>query len=459
MTTPLNANPWADGTASLGSPGTRWQDFYIAGTFTDGTQNVAMWDLARRSDIGQAVGAGANSFFLIDVESGVGTYHNLTSYPYGTSAPDTARAAAASGTIRIDSYISGTLAATQIAGGLWEFKDYASVSTSVGVTQFVHVVSKYTSAGTTVLLFSVDSPEINNTATTPIEYVATSAQGTFAVAEADRLVVDYYLKTTSTGTVGGTLYYGGTSNFSHVVTPIAFSHNQLAGLNLGDYQHLTYAQGTGLTNGGTTYLHTHAGVGTTGFAGGTFTLSTVVVDTHGRVTYSASGTAASGGAGYPTFTFDAPHFDSVGASDAVTTPATIEVSPSTAQMTVVCFDAATAEAVRFGPLKIPTGAGTVTFSALWAAGTAPGTLYGWVPKVSHAVFAGSAVIGTWGGTTLTPYESAGTLWMKEAESFWLAAMDLVAGDVRLFNLSRTVSDGSDVLGGDACLGWFQVSFS
>lgn len=47
----------------------------------------------------------------------------------------------------------------------------------------------------------------------------------------------------------------------------AISHNNLAGLNSGDYQHLTAAQATDLTDGGETTLHSHSA---TGGGGGVF---------------------------------------------------------------------------------------------------------------------------------------------------------------------------------------------
>jgi hypothetical protein len=51
--------------------------------------------------------------------------------------------------------------------------------------------------------------------------------------------------------------HNGETQASNFQTPLVTLHNYLAGLNLGDYQHLTAANHTGLTGGGTTTLHTH----------------------------------------------------------------------------------------------------------------------------------------------------------------------------------------------------------
>lgn len=107
-------------------------------------------------------------------------------------------------------------------------------------------------------LFQVETEEINNTTVTPILYTVRSIQSEIALSETDKAAIRIYAKTDAIG--DRTIYfsYNGTEHYSNLRMPIYPKHNDLDGLNLGDYKHLTAIQLSGLTEGSSTNLHTHS---------------------------------------------------------------------------------------------------------------------------------------------------------------------------------------------------------
>lgn len=79
---------------------------------------------------------------------------------------------------------------------------------------------------------------------TPDLYTTTLTQPAYTgFIDTDRIVVAYFGSSdNNVGTDTMRLYYGGAVNFSHFDTPISTLHNDLAGLNVGDYLHLTAAE-------------------------------------------------------------------------------------------------------------------------------------------------------------------------------------------------------------------------
>ena len=79
---------------------------------------------------------------------------------------------------------------------------------------------------------------------TPDLYTTTVVEPAFTgFSDTDRLVIAYFGSSNNdTGTDTMRLYYGGVVNFTHFDSPISTLHNDLAGLNVGDYMHLTAAE-------------------------------------------------------------------------------------------------------------------------------------------------------------------------------------------------------------------------
>lgn len=99
------------------------------------------------------------------------------------------------------------------------------------------------------LLFSVSTGEINATAVAL--YSTESIQPSYAINAADTLVVAYFGKTDSGSNRTLTLYRDGAVNYTNLETPLLTRHNDQAGLNEGDYVHLTAAEYAALGAAGT----------------------------------------------------------------------------------------------------------------------------------------------------------------------------------------------------------------
>jgi len=103
-------------------------------------------------------------------------------------------------------------------------------------------------------LFSVNTGEINNTATSPLFaglqlYTVTSAQPSFTVETTDTLASAFFGVSDGSRTVY--FAHNGTARYSHFTTPLIALHNDLAGLQGGttnEYYHITSAQATVVAN-------------------------------------------------------------------------------------------------------------------------------------------------------------------------------------------------------------------
>ncbi len=161
------------------------------------------------------------TWFLHEEDSDISGYELLLGTPANSvETSDSAVANSGTGEVPIDEYITpfGGLGLSLIPGGAWHFTTFASVDSSVGTSQIVIRVYKRNPGNVETELFSVVTSEIN--ATTVTEYSVETVQPDFAIFETDRIVIKYLFKTTSAVDRTGTLYYEGTSHYSHVHTPI-----------------------------------------------------------------------------------------------------------------------------------------------------------------------------------------------------------------------------------------------
>jgi len=98
------------------------------------------------------------------------------------------------------------------------------------------------------LLFRSTSSDIASTGVAEVSYNTTQPEFT-GLNAIDRIVVAYFGRTTSATARNFTLYHGGSENYSHFHSPLTTQHNDLAGLNNGDFKHLTSAEYTGTGTG------------------------------------------------------------------------------------------------------------------------------------------------------------------------------------------------------------------
>jgi len=146
---------------------------------------------------------------------------------------------AGSGSAAIDCYISGTLGRTVLDAGNWVYDTYLSADTT-GCT--VRVDTSVLSGTTETVLWAVATDPIP--ATSVITLMTFNVFGTATtIITDDRVLVRYYGVYTGTGTATISLYHNGSLHASHIDTPFASLHNDLAGLQggtAGELYHVTH---------------------------------------------------------------------------------------------------------------------------------------------------------------------------------------------------------------------------
>jgi hypothetical protein len=192
-----------------------------------------------------AVGAAANYIFCDDVVFGATSpaWHELEKQSDGgASGSHTATGTSYS---ELDRYVTPALNTTTVPEGLWSFTFYASMSAHTG--KIKAEIYRVNSSGSIVgnVLGTAETAEFgNNTVNAVYASVFIAEQTGWAVT--DRIGVVLSGKRYA-GTATLTFYHNlATGYVSEMSTPLSLLHNQMAGLNLGDYVHLTAAQAANL---------------------------------------------------------------------------------------------------------------------------------------------------------------------------------------------------------------------
>jgi len=146
-------------------------------------------------------------------------YETITTYPdSGTEVNETGTSTSGSYGL-IDPYVSSStdIVITNIPAGTFYFHDFADINSSTGDSRLVHNFFKISSTSVETFLYQATSSEL----TTGIkEYQYNIAVTSKDFATGDRLVVKNYCWTDSGTQKTCTFYYGGTSRYSHFITPL-----------------------------------------------------------------------------------------------------------------------------------------------------------------------------------------------------------------------------------------------
>ena len=141
--------------------------------------------------------------------------------------------------VLLESFISSPLGITNLESDLWTFNLFASCDVLQDSSNLKIEVYKCDDIlGTNqVLLFSASNGDINSLTPAPITIEKTEIS--YSLLITDCLLVKILASTTHNSAVNVSLYYNDQDTNSHIHTPIRATHNQLSGLNEGDYQHLS----------------------------------------------------------------------------------------------------------------------------------------------------------------------------------------------------------------------------
>jgi hypothetical protein len=145
------------------------------------------------------------------------------------------------------SYITvNPLNISKINAGLWSSYIYGYVDDATQTTRYELDLYIRTSLGVETLFLSMVSNDINNLSVNAIQFNAT-LNNDVNINLNDKLVIKVYGYSNANKNITLYLYHGGNIHNSFINTSIIESHNDLNGLNIGDYQHLSQIQKTKAT--------------------------------------------------------------------------------------------------------------------------------------------------------------------------------------------------------------------
>jgi len=145
------------------------------------------------------------------------------------------------------SYITtNPLNISKINAGLWSSYIYGYVDDATSTTRYELDLYVRTSLGIETLFLSMVSNDINNLSVNAIQFNAT-LNSDVNINLTDKLVIKVYGFSNANKNITLYLYHGGNIHNSFINTSIIESHNDLNGLNIGDFQHLTQLQKTKAT--------------------------------------------------------------------------------------------------------------------------------------------------------------------------------------------------------------------
>lgn len=189
-----------------------------------------------RSSLGS--GGYAGQTYLEDTNSDITGYKTLTHVPIITGVEKTLTITNTEQLWETYLFPLG-LDVAVIDAGQWGFTFYNKVSSIAGVSTLRAVIFIRDTAGNEFNLFSITSPDINNT--TYASMFIQSAQPSFEVNTTDRLGVKLYASTDKTNITFYNMIGG--INGCYITMPLALRHSQLRDKNNeSNYQHVTTAQ-------------------------------------------------------------------------------------------------------------------------------------------------------------------------------------------------------------------------
>lgn len=200
-----------------------------------------------------AIGGGINYFFTNTNHPTIPNYEYVNNFPDNTGQ-DIKSVVCRNNDILISNYITNNLNRTILNRGIFQFYFYASVNEIDNFSYIKVEIFKRSSLGTeTLIINNIKSNDINVLFPNNNVYICEATiQNDIGLLTTDELVFKIYGGTLVTNKDVTIYFYHGGSTNSYFVTPFVTTHNQLVGLNEGDFKHLTNQQFINATSIATT---------------------------------------------------------------------------------------------------------------------------------------------------------------------------------------------------------------
>ena len=166
--------------------------------------------------------ASAQILYTTSTASSISGYYVWDTVPFGSQFTVPISITSGSGETLIQAFatVSGYPDTTLISAGEWQADTWVKVSSDSATTTLFVDVYKSASGGAETLLFSFPNQVISGGGTGIQPISLETVQPTFTLLTTDRLVVKYSASTTLGASTTITLYGGGSTNYSHVHTPV-----------------------------------------------------------------------------------------------------------------------------------------------------------------------------------------------------------------------------------------------
>jgi hypothetical protein len=205
------------------------------------------------SNLPNGSGSGAN-YFLTNTTSTINNQYKTISIIPANSTNQiltTGVITSSSGNVLMGQFISDPLNITSIPSGIYDFNFYANLTNNNLSSYLIVEFYKYSSTGTTTLLFTATGGDINSAVIIPYNINLTVVAQSLLVT--DSIMIRIYGATTSSQNITINVDYNSSNNYSHFHIPTIQrqNHNDLLNIQGGatnDYQHLTTSQLNNIVN-------------------------------------------------------------------------------------------------------------------------------------------------------------------------------------------------------------------
>ncbi len=175
---------------------------------------------------------------LFDLYYSTSTPSDITPYGTALTSPSVTAEQTVTRTSIANTYVplvqfitaTGTPGIEIIPSGAWHHVDFASIDSDAGTTFLIIEAWERDADGTETMLHQATSTEL--TGSSPAEYETDVVRASHILETDDRILMKFFIYSSQSGR-NVTYFMEGTTNNSHVHTPIGVTHNGLLGLQGG----------------------------------------------------------------------------------------------------------------------------------------------------------------------------------------------------------------------------------
>jgi len=193
-------------------------------------------NLSYESTVGQPI-----LFYFSNTSNNISGYEDLLNKP-DTLPEDIEVITINNNRVLLHGYSSIPLNRTLIPAGIWSFTFYGYVNDNTSLTRYEVEIYKRDNNDVETLIETILSNDINLSSVGVINFNGT-VQNDTVINLTDRLIIKIYgFSNVSNKTISLYFYHSGSNHNSYFSSPLVLNHNDLSGLNSGDYQHLSLIQ-------------------------------------------------------------------------------------------------------------------------------------------------------------------------------------------------------------------------